>query len=382
MSSLTNIFSGPWGEDTTKKTAKKADKVIRETILDFNKESEKLKNSRNGNNFNNGNGGDFDFDFNAPAPTKIIGFAIVAGVTLWLASGFYKVSPGEEGVVLRFGKYLQTTQPGLNYHLPNPIETVTIVNTQLDNSTEIGFRSVGKMSRYVSNRRGDTASDIKDVSTESLMLTGDQRIVDLDFEVLWRVGNSKDFLFNLENPTKTIHDVAEAAMRKVIGAHKLDDALTDGKAAIKNEVRDLMTNVLDGYKSGVLITGLQWRQVQPPAQVKDAFLDVKAALKDADRMRNEAQGYANDIIPKAKGQASQILQDAEAYAQTKIAAANGEADRFEQQLKAYRMAKSITEKRLYIEAMEEILTNSNKVIMTTQTGNNVLPYLPLNKNAK
>ena len=376
MSSLTNIFSGPWGEDKSKKTADKAERVIKETILDFKEEAEKVKRKPN-NNFNGGNNNDMNFEFKFNYM-----FIVVAAAAVWLASGFYKVNPGEEGVVLRFGKYIQTTQPGLNYHLPSPIETVTIVNTQLDNSTEIGFRSIGKVSRYYSNQRGDTAKDIRDVPSESLMLTGDQRIVDLDFEVLWRVGNSKDFLFNLENPTKTIHDVAEAAIREVIGTHKLDDALTDGKTAIKNEVRDLMAKVLDEYKSGIVITGLQWRQVQPPEPVKAAFLDVKAALKDADRMRNEAEGYANDIIPKAKGQAEQILQDAEAYAQSKVAAATGEADRFNQQLKAYRQARTITEKRLYIEAMEEVLGKSNKVIMTSNTGGNVLPYLPLDKKAK
>lgn len=370
MSSLTNIFSGPWGEDKSKKTAEKTEKIIKETILDFRKEAEKVRKG-SGDNFNNYGG-----EFEAPNPSKILGLIITAGVALWLASGFYKVSPGEEGVVLRFGKYIQTTQPGLNYHLPAPIETVIKVNTQLDNSTEIGFRSTNS-SRYYARKGG--SSDIRDVSSESLMLTGDQRIVDLDFEVLWRVGNAKDFLFNLENPTKTIHDVAETAIREVIGTHKLDDALTDGKTQIRNQVRELMTKVLDNYKSGVVITSLQWRQVQPPAPVKEAFLDVKAALKDADRMRNEAEGYANDIIPKAKGQAAQIIQDAEAYAQSKVAAANGEANRFEQQLKAYNQAKSITEKRLYIEAMEEVLANSNKVIMSSSASSNVLPYLPLDK---
>lgn len=374
MSSLTNIFSGPWGEDKSKVSSEKKEKVVKETILDFKAEAEKMKKRNSNNNFNNYNGGDFE----TPNPAKMFGFAVVAISALWLASGFYKISPGEEGVVLRFGKYVQTTQPGLNYHLPAPIETVTKVNTQLDNATEIGFRSVGSVSRYYANKTNNS-SDVRDVPSESLMLTGDQRIVDLDFEVLWRVGNSKDFLFNLENPKKTIHDVAESVIREVIGTHKLDDALTDGKTKIKNEVRESMTKVLDGYKSGVIITGLQWRQVQPPEQVKDAFLDVKAALKDADRMRNEAEGYANDILPKAKGQAEQILQDADAYAKAKVSAANGEADRFSQQLKAYRQAKDITETRLYIEAMEEVLANSNKVIMSSDAGGNVLPYLPLDK---
>lgn len=373
MSSLGNIFSGPWGEDKSKKTAEKTEKIIKETILDFKKESEKVKRGGSNNNFNNFNGGDVEFG----NPNKLFGFIIVAALGLWLLSGIYKISPGEEGVVARFGKYIETTQPGLNYHLPSPIENVIKVNTQLDNSTEIGYRSVGSFSRYY--KKTNTESDTRDVPSESLMLTGDQRIVDLDLEILWRVGNPKDYLFNLDNPEKTIRDVAESAIREVIGNHKLDEALTDGKTKIKNEIGDLMTEILDYYKSGIVITALNWKQVQPPSQVKDAFLDVKAALKDADRMRNEAEGYANGIIPKARGEAEQVVQDAEAYAQSKVAAASGEADRFKQQLAAYKQAKSITEKRLYIEAMEEVLKNSNKVIMSSQAGGNVLPYLPLKK---
>lgn len=377
MSSLGNIFSGPWGEDTSKKTAEKAERVIKETVLDFKEESKKMKR-KSGGNMPNGNGDDFNFNFEFKFNFMFV--ALVA-IALWLASGFYKVSPGEEGVVLRFGKYIQTTQPGLNYHLPTPIESVSLVNTQLERSTEIGYRTVGKIRNYYS-RSNNANTNIKDIETESLMLTGDQRIVDLDFEVLWRVGSSKDFLFNVENPVKTIHDVAQAVIREVIGSHKLDDALTDGKTAIKNQVQKKMKKVLDEYRSGIIITNLNWRQVQPPEPVKDAFLDVKAALKDADKMRNEAEGYANDIIPKAKGQAAQILQDAEAYSQSKVAAATGEADRFNQQLKAYRQARTITEKRLYLEAMEEVLSKSKKVIMTSKTGGNVLPYLPLTKQAK
>jgi membrane protease subunit HflK len=371
MSSLTNIFSGPWGEDKSKKTAEKTEKIIKETIFDFQEEAEKLKRRKNSNNnFNNGNNEmNINFEFN-------IMFILIVIAAIWLASGFYKIQPGEEGVVTRFGKYVQTTKPGLNYHLPAPIESVTKVNTQLENSTEIGFRSVSSASRFY---KGNSNADTRDVPTESLMLTGDQRIVDLDFEVLWRVGNARDFLYNVEDPKKTIHDVAETAIREVIGTNNLDDALTDGKTKIKNDVVKLMTEILDSYKSGVLVTGFNWKQVQPPAQVKEAFLDVKAALKDADRMRNEAQGYANDILPKAKGQAAQIIQDSKAYAESKVAAASGEADRFNQQLAAYRQAKSITEKRLYIEAMEEVLSKSNKVIMSQNAGGNVLPYLPLDK---
>ena len=373
MSSLTNIFSGPWGEDKSKKTAEKTEKIIKETIFDFQEEAEKLKRTKNSNNnFNNGNDNQIKLEFNFM-------FIILVAAALWLASGFYKIQPGEEGVVTRFGKYVQTTKPGLNYHLPAPIESVIKVNTQLENSTEIGFRSINSASRFYKSNEN---ADVRDVPTESLMLTGDQRIVDLDFEVLWRVGNARDFLYNVEGPQKTIHDVAETAIREVIGTNNLDDALTDGKTKIKNDVIKLMSEILDSYKSGILVTGFNWKQVQPPSQVKDAFLDVKAALKDADRMRNEAQGYANDILPKAKGQAAQIIQDSEAYAESKVSAASGEADRFNQQLAAYRQAKSITEKRLYIEAMEEVLSKSNKVIMSQNAGGNVLPYLPLDKTNK
>lgn len=371
MSNIINMFSGPWGEDKGDKMNEKREKIIKETILELKKEAERT-DKKSGKGF--GSYGD-EPEIN---PKKVSILAVLALIALWLVSGFYKIAPGEEGVVLRFGKYIQTTQPGLNYHLPAPIESVVKVNTQRDNSAEVGFRILGSGGFY---KKTNTSSDIRDIPSESLMLTGDQRIVDLDFEVFWRVGNAKNFLFNIENPVKTIHEVAEASMREVIGTHKLDDALTDGKTEIRNATRELITKTLDSYNSGIIVTGLQLQQVQPPSQVKAAFLDVKAALKDADRMRNEAQGYANDILPKARGEAEKIVQNAEAYAQTKVAKASGEASRFEQQLKAYNKAKVITEKRLYIEAMEEVLMKSNKVILSSDTGSNVLPFLPLNKNA-
>jgi membrane protease subunit HflK len=368
---MVSIFSsGPWGEDKTKQTVDKAEKAIKDVILDFKKESEKLKKGSNNNN----NGDDFNFElkFNFM-------YILLGALGLWLASGFYKIEPGQEGVVTRFGAYIQTTQPGLNYHLPSPIEQVAKVNSEKENITEIGFRSVGDSAYRFRRSQG---SDVRDIPSESLMLTGDQRIVDLDFTVLWKVGNARDFIYNLENPVKTIRAVAESSIREVIGQNKLDDALTDGKTRIQNDVKALMIKVLDSYKSGVEITGVQLQQTQPPAQVMAAFLDVKAALKDADRMRNEAQGYANDVLPKAKGKAEQMLQEAEGYKQEKIAVASGEADRFLQQQKAYTKARTITEKRLYIEAMEEVLRKSNKVIMSAETGGNVLPYLPLNKQMK
>ncbi|MCP4356347.1 MAG: FtsH protease activity modulator HflK [Proteobacteria bacterium] len=366
MPVITKMFSGPWGEDKGKVVDDKRERIIKETIMELKKESDK----------SGGNGSNYDDQIPEFNPSKAIPLVALAFAGLWLASGFYKIAPGEEGVVMRFGKYIQTTQPGLNYHLPAPIETVVKVNTQLDNSTEVGFRSVGNRSKY-STQKSNINADIRDISSESLMLTGDQKIVDLDFEVFWRIGNSKDFLFNVEDPQKTIHYVAEAAMREIIGTHKLDDALTDGKTEIKNLAKELISKTLDEYNSGIVVTSLQLQQVQPPKQVKAAFLDVKAALKDADRMRNEAQGYANDILPKARGTSAQIVQDAEAYAQTKVAESKGEASRFEQQLKAYNRARKITEKRLYIEAMEDVLSKSKKVIMSSETGNNVLPFLPL-----
>ena len=303
--------------------------------------------------------------------------AIGLGV-LWLASGFYMVAPDEEGVVLRFGKYVQTTTSGLNYHLPAPIETVIKPPVTRENIVEVGFRS--NSSNTYSSFMNSRSSNVKStIPAESLMLTGDENIVDLSFTVRWRIIDARDFLFNVSGPVETVKNVAESAMREVIGRRPVDDALTGSKENIQDEAKVLIQSILDGYRSGIQVNGVELQEVNPPKEVIDAFRDVQAARADAEKARNEAEGYSNDILPRARGEAAQVLQDAEAYKASKIADATGRADRFLSQLKEYRKAKNVTKERMYLETMENVLEGSRKVIISGEAGQGVLPYLPINE---
>jgi membrane protease subunit HflK len=286
---------------------------------------------------------------------------------IWLASGLYIVAPDEEGVVSRFGAYHRTTESGLHYHLPWPIETLQKPNVTRENIIELGFRTF--------NGQGNV-----DVPEESMMLTGDENIVDLDFAVRWRVANAKDFLFRVDDVEETVASVAESVMRETIGRHPIDDALADNKIAIQQETRDHLQAVLDYYRAGVQITGVDMQQVNPPVEVIDAFRDVQAARADAEKATNEAKGYANRILPLARGQAAQLLQDAEGYKSASVARAQGEASRFNAQVQAYRTAPDVTKQRLYMDTMTEVMKDSPKVIVTGK-GGNLLPFLPLNQLA-
>ena len=308
------------------------------------------------------------------------GFILVVAAILWLLSGFYIVDQSEQGVVLRFGKYQQTTTPGLNYRLPYPFETVMKPKVERENRVEIGFREatlVNGVNRFSRTRAGEMARNV--LENESLMLTGDENIVDLNFTVRWKVANAQDYLFNVSNPEATIKDVSESAMREIIGKRPIDDALTANKAQIELAARDLIQEILNEYKAGVQVNAVELQQVNPPQQVIDAFKDVQAARADAEKAQNEAIGYANDILPKARGQAAQMIQEAEAYKESRVLEAKGQADRFTKQLTEYNKAKDITRQRLYLEAMEDVLGKANVVVMGSKTNGNVLPYLPLNK---
>ncbi len=313
-------------------------------------------------------------------PLKL--FALIA-IGAWLMSGFYVVATDQEGVVLRFGKYVETTTSGLHYHMPYPIETVLKPQVTRENLLEIGFRSnSASQSNMFKNRfQQGTAAEVK-VPQESLMLTGDENIVDLNFTIRWKIDDARDYLFNVQSVPSTIKNVAESVMREVIGQHPIDDVLTGQKDVIQTKAKILLQTVLDEYKAGVLINGVELQQVNPPQAVIDAFRDVQAAKADEERAVNEALGYSNDILPRARGQAAQVQQNAEAYKGAKIVQAEGQAKRFESQLKEYRKAKEITKTRLYIEAMEDILKGSQKVIMTGKSGQNIVPYLPLNELKK
>ena len=303
------------------------------------------------------------------------GLAIIALVlvALWGFSGFFRVEPDELGVVLRFGQFTREVQPGLNYHLPYPIETALTPQALRVNKLNIGFRESDDL------RRGTTQ---RDVPEESLMLTGDENIVDVDFSVLWRVNPSAvgDYLFNIQNPEATVKAVAESAMRQVVGHSNIGPILTGARQNIETAVQELMQKTLDDYGAGILIQQVQLQKVDPPTQVIDAFRDVQAARSDLERAQNEAQTYANRIVPEARGRAAKITQDAEAYREQTVAEATGETSRFLQIYEQYKKAPAVTRERMYLETMERILGENSKTIIDTgppQSGPGVVPFLPL-----
>jgi membrane protease subunit HflK len=300
------------------------------------------------------------------------GFALLAlaAIALWGFSGFFRVEPDELGVVLRFGKVVREVQPGLNYHLPYPVESVLTPKALRVNKIDIGMRQVEDGRR----------SAARNVPEESLMLTGDENIVDVDFAVLWKVkpAGVGDYLFNIQNPEGTVKAVAESAMREVIGRSDIAPILTGARQTIEAAVQDLMQKTLDHYGAGILIQQVQLQKVDPPTQVIDAFRDVQAARIDQDRSVNEAQTYANRVVPEARGNVAKITQAAEAYKSQTVAEANGQTSRFSQIYEQYKKAPDVTRERMYLETMERVLGNSNKIIMESGPGGQgVVPYLPL-----
>ena len=296
---------------------------------------------------------------------------VLALIVVWLLSGFYRVNTDEQGVVLRFGKFVYLTQPGLNYHWPYPIETALTPKVTRVNRADIGIRLLDDP------RRGTTA---RDVPAESLMLTGDENIVDVQFSVFWVIGNAPDFLFNVQQPEGTIKAVAESAMREVIGRNQIQPILTGARAAIENSVHELIQKTLDEYKSGVRITQVQLQKVDPPQQVIDAFRDVQAARADAERLQNEAQAYANRVVPEARGDAARVIQAAEAYRERTVFDARGQADRFLKIYQEYAKAPEVTRRRMYLETMERVIGGADKILVdpnTSKGGTGVVPYLPL-----
>src|SRR5215813_9202731 len=301
-----------------------------------------------------------------------IALIVIGAIAIWGMSGFYRVQSEELGIVLRFGKYVRDAQPGLNYHLPYPIETVLLPKALRVSTISIGMTLIDDPTR-----RGRT---MRDVPEESLMLTGDENIVDVDFTVLWRikpdgVGN---FLFNIQSAEGTVKAVAESAMREVVGRSQIQPILTGARNTIEQGVQELMQKTLDSYGSGVLITQVQMQKVDPPAQVIDAFRDVQAARSDQERLQNEAQTYANSVVPDARGRAAQIVQVAEGYKEQAIAEAKGQSARFSKVYDEYAKAKDVTRQRIYLETMERILGSSQKLVYDGgPNGSSIVPYLPL-----
>lgn len=295
--------------------------------------------------------------------------AVVA--VLWALTGFYQVQPQEQGVVLRFGKYVYTTAPGLHYHLPYPVETVLTPNVSRENRIEIGFRS------ELPRRYAKSGSSM-DVRSENIALTGDENIVEINFTVTWKVKNAGDFLFNVRDPESTVRIAAESAMRDAIGVTPIMEIIADDRKGVQDQAEKTLQRLLDEYKTGIAVTSVQLTKADAPTQVIDAFNDVQRAKADKERLSNEAEAYRNDILPRARGEASQIISEAEAYKAQVIDAAKGDTARFTAVLNEYLNAKEVVARRLYLEAMEDVYGSVNKVIVDKKTGG-VVPYLPLNE---
>ena len=307
-------------------------------------------------------------DSEISVPDKLLSMgvfpAIAIAVVIWLLLGLYSVGPDEVGVVQRFGKYTRVVGSGLNYHLPYPIETVKTPKVTEVKRIEIGFRTVGK-------------NQYRTIAQESLMLTGDENIVDAELIVQYKIKNPTDYLFNFIGPELTLREASEASLRTVIGRHNIDEALTSGKFMIQEETKELLQMTLDKYETGVIVVAVQLQDVSPPKQVIDAFKDVASAKEDKNRMINEAEGYRNDIIPKARGEAQSMIRKAEGFRESRIKRAEGDVAKFKAIVKEYVKAKDVTKERLYLEAMEEILPGIDKYIIPNGKDGNLLNLLNL-----
>ena len=298
------------------------------------------------------------------SPFKNIKLVVLGVLAIWLATGFYRIEPGQEGIELVFGKLWDRTTPGLHYNYPLPIGTVLKPEVERSRRLNIGYRNFGN----------DTS--VRDVPEESLILTGDENIVDMDFTVFYRVRDAVEFLFNMQNPETTVKIAAESAMREVVGQSKFDSVVTDGRAAIEQKAATLLQGVLDTYKAGILIERVELQKSDPPTQVIDAFNDVQRARQDRDRLRNEAEAYANSVVPQARGRAEQTIREAEAYRDKLLKEAEGEASRFEQVYDEYRKSPEVTSRRMFLETLGRVIGNADKLLMD-EKGSGVIPYLPL-----
>ena len=293
-------------------------------------------------------------------------FLGIAGavLVLWLASGIYQVQPGEDGVIRTFGRYTTTTSPGLHYRLPWPVQAVTIVNVESIRRAEIGFRTEGD-------------GDKLDVLDESLMLTEDENIVQVELLVQYRVGDSRAFTFNVQNPEDVLRTTAEVALRSTVGNMTIDAVITEERARVQDETRTFLKRLLDEYGSGILVTDVRLQVADPPEEVRDAFQEVVRARADKERLINEAQAYANDVVPRARGEKQQQIENATAFKEQQELLATGDAERFLAVLSEYRNAPEVTRERMHIEALEAILNRVELILLDANTGNQVLPFLPL-----
>jgi membrane protease subunit HflK len=289
-------------------------------------------------------------------------FIILLIVAIWLASGFYIVDEGRRGIVLRLGKYLETTMPGPRWHIPYPIETAEIVNVAQVRTVEVGYRGNPK------NKQPQ----------EALMLTDDENIVDIQFAVQYTLKSPEEYLFNNKNPEDNVLQAAETAIREIVGKSKMDFVLSQGRSEVAARVKVLMQQILDRYKTGINITTVNLQGAQAPEQVQPAFEDVVRAQQDRERFKNEGQAYANDVVPKARGVAARLIEEANGYRQSVTATAQGDASRFTQILSEYQKAPAVTRERMYLETMQQILGATSKVLIDQKAGQNLL-YLPLDR---
>ena len=329
-----------YNKKTEEERNKKIEEFTKELFKNFQKKENKKKQVVNQN---------------------FIYFIIFILFSIWLLSGIYKVNSDENAVVLYFGKYYETATPGLHFYLPHPIGKIKKVSVTRINKEEFGFSS--------------TTNNKKFYDEESLMLTGDENIADIDFEVQWRIRNVKDYLFNIKNQKSTIRSAMESVMREIIANREIDDILANKKFEIETEAKNLLQNILNSYESGVEIVTVQLLRADPPNEVINAFRDVQTAKADKERKINEAQSYNNDIMPKARGEAEAIIQKAEAYKKSIISKAEGETARFDKLYQEYRNNRDITRKRIYIETMEEVMKNNKKIIVDKDINNNFIQLL-------
>ena len=290
---------------------------------------------------------------------------VLAALAIWLLTGTYMVGPDEVGVIRTFGEHTRVAQSGLNWHFPVPIETVNTPKVTEVKRVEIGFRTL---------RNGQ----YRTVEKESLMLTGDENIVDAEMIVQYKIKDPVAYLFNIVEPELTVREAAEASLRTVVGRNKIDETLTTGKFTIQEETKFQLQSILDLYESGIHVVAVQLQDVSPPKEVIGAFKDVASAKEDKNRMVNQAEGYRNDLIPKARGEAEAMIRAAEGFRESRIKRAEGDAEKFTTILQEYRKAKSITEKRLYLETMEKVLPGIEKIIIPDKDSGNILNLLNLN----
>ena len=301
--------------------------------------------------------------FRDPASFSIL---LIIGIVLlvWLATGIYIVQPGQEGVVLTFGKFANVTGSGLNYRLPWPIQSVTIVNVESIRRAEIGFRTTDR------DRK-------REVLSEALMLTKDENIVQVELLVQYRVASSRDFVFNVQDPELILLTSTEVALRSTVGQMTVDDVITEERARVQDETRDFLARLMADYETGIQVTDVRLQVADPPKEVRDAFQDVVRARADKERLINESQAYQNDVVPKARGEKQQAIEEATAFREEQILHATGDANRFLSVLKEYRLARQVTRERMHIEALEKILNQVELILVDDGFGKGVLPFLPL-----